>query len=57
MLGRLLAMSAGRFGAGLPSGFRLCAAGSQGQLGEKCEQRGYPLHGQGLWGKSAELCR
>lgn len=35
----------------------MCAASCQGELGEQSEQSSHPLHGQGLQGMSAELCR
>lgn len=43
-----LGTPADRLGAGLPGGLRVCAASCQGQLGKQGEQRGHPLHGQGL---------
>lgn len=48
VLGWRLGTPADSLGAGLPGGLRVCAASCQGQLGKQSEQRGHPLHGQGL---------
>lgn len=48
VLGLRLGTPADRLGAGLPGELRVCAASCQSQLGKQSEQRGHPLHGQGL---------